>query len=300
MSVSELKEKKNVTMKTSSVDRQIRVPMVKIRPPRVWSPLALGELWNYRDLFWAFAVRDVKLRYKQTALGVAWVILQPLVGAIIFVFVFSFLANMPSDGVRPILFMYAGLLGWQAFNSTLNKASECVVANSQLVSKVYFPRLILPLSTVLSSMIDFGVGLTVLVVMMVILGIVPGLGIFLMPVILLLFILAAVGIGLFTSALMVTYRDLKYAIPVALQFLLYASPVGYSLQLVHDKIPALLQPLYFANPLVELLQAFRWSLLGKGEVHWGWFAYSAFMVMAVFVFGTVMFKRLEQRFADVI
>jgi len=275
-------------------------PVLQIRPPRKWSPLALGEMWNFRDLFWALAVRDVKLRYKQTALGVAWVILQPLVGAIIFAFVFGFLANMPSDGVRPILFMYVGLMGWQAFSTTLNKSSECVVLNAQLVSKVYCPRLILPLSTVFSTLIDFGVGMILLVVLMAYFGVVPGVGILLLPVVLTLLVLAAVGLGLYTSALMVTYRDLKYAIPVVLQFLIYATPVGYSLSLVRDKLPEALQPFYFANPLVELLQAFRWSLLNTGEVNWGWFAYSAVMVVIIFLFGTFAFKRMERKFADVI
>jgi lipopolysaccharide transport system permease protein len=275
-------------------------PILKIRPPGRWAPLALGEIWNYRDLLLALAVRDVKLRYKQTALGVAWVILQPLIGALIFTFVFSFLADMPTEGVPPLLFMYAGLLGWQAFNSTVNKASECVVANSQLVSKVYFPRLILPFSTVLSSLIDFGVGLVVIAVLMAVYGIPPGPGILLMPVILALFILAAVGLGLYTSALMVTYRDLRYAIPVLMQLLTYASPVGYSLQLVDRKIPAVLRPIYFANPLVELLQAFRWSILGHGEVHLGWMAYSSGMAALIFVVGAFAFKRMEKRFADII
>jgi len=293
-------EKEKKSLVSVAAPQQTNAPVVKIRPPGRWAPLALGEIWGYRDLFWALALRDVKLRYKQTSLGVAWVVLQPLIGAVIFAFVFSFLANVSTDGVPPILFMYTGLLGWQAFNSTLNKASECVVSNAQLVSKVYFPRLILPFSTALSTLIDFGVGLGVVAVMMAIYGVVPGPNILLMPVILFLFILAAVGLGLYTSALMVTYRDLKYAVPVVLQFLMYASPVGYSLQLVRQKMPTALQPFYFANPLVELLQAFRWSLLGKGEVHWGWLAYSAIMVVVIFAFGAFSFKRMEKGFADVI
>jgi len=175
-------------------------PFLKIRPPGPFSPLALGELWHFRDLFWALAIRDVKLRYKQTALGVVWVILQPLLGAGIFSFVFGKVAKMPSDGLPYIVFSYTGLLGWQAFNSTLTKASACIVGNSQLVSKVFFPRLILRFSTVLSSLIDFAVGMVVMVVLMVIYGIAPGPGILLMPVALLLLILLAVGLGLYTSA----------------------------------------------------------------------------------------------------
>jgi lipopolysaccharide transport system permease protein len=271
-------------------------PHVRIRPPGPFSPLALGELWRYRDLFTALAVRDVKLRYKQTALGVIWVILQPLLGAGIFSFVFGKVAKMPSDGLPYLVFSYTGLLGWQAFNSTLTKTSACVVGNAQLVSKVFFPRLILPLSTVLSTLIDFAVGFAVMAVLMLVYGIVPGPGILLMPVLLLLLLLLAVGLGLYTSALMVEYRDLQYAIPVLLQFLLYASPVAYSVAAV----PGNLRPFYMLNPIAGLLEAFRWSLLNRGELNWGYLAYSAAVVFATFIFGTFAFKRMERRFADVI
>jgi lipopolysaccharide transport system permease protein len=270
---------------------------LRIRPPGPWATLALGELWYYRDLLSALAARDVKLRYKQTALGVIWVILQPLMGALIFTFVFGRVAKMPSDGLPYVVFAYTGLLGWQAFNSTLTKTSACIVSNSQLVSKVFFPRLILPLSTVFSTLIDFAVGLLVMAAMMAWHGIYPSWATFLlMPVLLTLLILLAVGIGLYTSALMVTYRDLQYAIPVVLQFLLYASPVAYAV----SAVPPSLRVYYYLNPISGLLEAFRWSILGHGELNWPAVTYSAVAVVALFVFGTFSFKRMERRFADVI
>jgi lipopolysaccharide transport system permease protein len=271
-------------------------PLIAIRPPGRFSPLALGELGQYRDLFMALAVRDVKLRYKQTALGVIWVILQPLAGALIFTLVFNKVAKLDSEELPYIVFTYAGLLGWNAFNSTLTKASACVVGNAQLVSKVFFPRLILPLSTVLSTLIDFAVGMSVMIVLMVVFGVAPGPGLLLMPVILALLILLAVGLGLYTSALMVQFRDLQYAIPVMMQFLLYASPVAYAVSAVPEKW----RPLYFLNPITGLLEAFRWSLLNRGDLNLGYLAYSAAAVGVIFVFGTFAFKRMERKFADVI
>lgn len=294
MSTTEVKESPtNETGSTPRVSSAAAVPLVKIRPPGRFSALAVGELWHYRDLFWALAVRDVKLRYKQTALGVVWVILQPLLGAGIFTLVFGMIAGLSSDGVPYFVFTFSGMMGWQAFNSTLTKASACVVGNSQLVSKVYFPRLILPLSTVLSTLIDFGVSVPAMVALMLWYRIVPGPGMLLLPVLLLLLIMLAVGLGLYTSALMVTYRDLQYVIPVLLQFLLYVSPVGY-------KIPKQFTALALLNPLGPLLEAFRWSLLANGTVHWSFLGYSAAVIVAVFVFGALAFKRMERRFADVI
>jgi lipopolysaccharide transport system permease protein len=250
----------------------------------------------YRDLLSALAARDVKLRYRQTALGVIWVILQPLLAAAIFAFVFGRVAKMPSDGFPYILFAYAGMLGWQTFNSTLTKASACVLQNAQLVSKVYFPRLILPLSTVLSTFIDLAVSMTVVIALMCWYGVEPTPRIVLLPVLVLLLVLLAIGVGLYTSALMVSYRDLQYAIPVLLQFLLYASPVAYPV----SAVPEHLRGVYYLNPIAGLLEAFRWSLLGRGEFHVGYLCYSAASAVALCVFGAIAFKCMERRFADVI
>jgi lipopolysaccharide transport system permease protein len=253
-------------------------------------------MWSYRDLLWELARRDVKLRYKQTALGVIWVILQPLLGAGIFSFVFGAVAKMPSEGLPYMLFSYTGLLGWQAFSSTVSKASDCVVGNSQLVSKIYFPRMILPLSTVLSTLVDFAAGLAMMVVLMTFYRIVPGPSLLLMPAGLVLLITLAMGVGLYTSALMVTYRDLKYVVPVFIQFLLYASPVAYAVSAVPEEF----RLFYFLNPLTGLLEAFRWAILGVGTVNPMLLGYSAAVVLFVFALGAFAFKRMERRFADVI
>lgn len=271
-------------------------PYLVIEPRSGLSALHLVELWQYRDLLLTLAGRDVKLRYKQTALGVLWVILQPLLAAGIFAFVFGKVAKLPSDGLPYFLFAFAGLLGWNAFNSTLTKASACVVDNAQLVSKVFFPRLILPLSTVFSTLIDFAVAFAMLAVMMAIYGIPLTLGILLVPLWLFMLIMLAVGVGLFTSALMVPYRDLRYVIPVLMQFLLYASPVAYAVSVVPEK----LRFWFYLNPLSGLLDAFRWSVLGRGQLNWSAVGYAAACVIVIFLFGVYSFKKMERKFADVI
>ena len=275
---------------------QPRKPYLTIRPPSGWTALNLIDLWQYSNLLLTLARRDVTLRYRQTALGVSWVILQPLLAAAIFTFVFRQIAGLSSDGVPYFVFAFTGLIGWNAFNSTLSKASSSLVGNSQLISKVFFPRLILPLSTVFSTLIDAGVGLVVMVLMMLAAGLVPSPAILLLPLILALLILLGVGVGLYSAALMVSYRDLQYVIPVLLQFVLYASPVAYSM----SSVPERLQFWLYLNPLSGLLQAFRWSVFGQGELRWVFVAYSAAVAAAVFVCGAYAFKRMERRFADVI
>jgi lipopolysaccharide transport system permease protein len=271
-------------------------PFMVIEPTSGWAALNLLEVWQYRDLLFTLAARDVKLRYKQTALGVVWVILQPLMAAGIFSFVFGKVLKAPSDGVPYFMFSFAGLLGYTAFSSTLTKASACVVGNSQLVSKVFFPRLILPLSTVLSTLIDFAVSMVLMVAMMALTGIWPGWQVLLLPVWLTLLIMLAVGVGLYTSALMVSYRDLQYVIPVMLQFLLYASPVAYPV----SAVPGRMQIWFYLNPVAGLLEAFRWSVMGRGTINWVAVGYAAGVVVVVFVFGAFEFKKMERKFADVI
>lgn len=271
-------------------------PYLVIRPLSRWAAIDVGELWRYRDLLLTLAIRDVKLRYKQTALGVIWVILQPLLAAGIFSFVFGAVAKLPSDGLPYFVFSYAGLLAWNAFNSTLSKSSASLLDNKNLISKVYFPRLILPLSTVLSTLIDFTVALSVMIGMLLVFRINPGWPIVLLPVWVGLMILLAVGIGLYASALMVEYRDLQYVIPVLLQFLLYGSPVAYAL----SAVPVALRPYFVVNPLSGLLEAVRWSLLGAAPPSWHWVAAGAAGAAAVFLASAYAFKRIERRFADVI
>jgi lipopolysaccharide transport system permease protein len=272
-------------------------PYLSIVPTSGWQAINLPELWHFRDLLTTLAQRDVKLRYRQTSLGVLWVILQPLLAAGIFSFVFGKVAKLPAPhGIPYLVFSYAGLLAWNAFNSTLTKSSSCLVGNANLVSKVFFPRLVLPLSTVFSTLIDFGVALVVMVIMMIINHIVPHVGILLMPVWLLLIVMLSLGLGLYASALMVSYRDIQYVLPVVTQFLLYASPVAYA----YSAVPARWQSVFALNPLTGLLEAFRWSLLGVGTLHWGMVGYSAAVTVIVFVLGALSFKSMERKFADVI
>lgn len=276
-----------------------RKPLLTLRSGSGWSPLHLPELWEFRELLGSLAFRDIRLRYRQTALGVVWVVLQPLMGAVIFAFVFGTIANLPSDGVPYLVLTYAGLLAWNAFNSTLTKASTCLVGNSNLISKIYFPRLILPLSIVPSTLIDFGIGLVVMFVLLAIYHVHIGFAMLLMPVWLVLILLLAVGAGLFAAALMVSYRDVQYILPVVVNFLLFATPVGYSMAAMPPRV-ARYKDLILFNPLSELMEVFRWSMIGKATVDWRWVAYSAVMSVAIFCFGAVSFKNMERKFADVI
>ena len=271
-------------------------PYLSIRPTRGWAAINFREVWQFRGLLMSLASRDLKLRYKQTALGVIWVVIQPLLAAGVFSFVFGKVAKMPSDGVPYFLFSYAGMLGWNLFSSTLSKCSTCLVGNSQLVSKVFFPRLVLPLSTVPSTLVDFAVALGMMIVLMLINQITPTLNLLLVPLWMGTLILLALGIGLATAALSVGYRDVQYILPVFLQILLYASPVAYAV----SAVPRNLRAIYYLNPLSSMLEAFRWSFLNTGHPAVIPLCAAAAISLATFVIGAVCFKRMERKFADVI
>jgi lipopolysaccharide transport system permease protein len=276
-------------------------PYLTIRHSSGWAAVNVAELWKFRDLLMSLAGRDLKLRYKQTVLGVAWVVLQPLLAAGIFSFVFGKLASFPSHGVPYFLFSYVGLLGWNLFANTLTKTSTCLLGNSQLISKVFFPRLVLPLSTVPSVMVDFGVAAAMLVILMLIAHHAPGWPLLLLPVWMALLLLAALGLGLCTAALSVSYRDVQYILPVATQALLYASPIAYALTDALAKLPlAWERVLYQANPLAAPLEAFRWSILNVTPPPLAPLAYAALASVVVFIIGAYSFKRMERKFADVI
>ncbi len=267
-----------------------------LRASSGWVALNLGEIWQFRDLIFTLAARDLRLRYKQTALGVIWVVLQPLMAAGIFSFVFGKVAQMPSDGLPYFLFSYAGLMGWNLFGATVAKVSGSLVGNAHLISKVYFPRLVLPLSTVPSVLIDFSVAVGMMVVLMFLYGIVPGWGLLLLPGLIAMLLLFATGIGLCSASLTVSYRDVAYILPVALQILLYASPVAYAV----SAVPEHLRFWYQWNPLSGLLEAFRFSILGRGSLDWTLLAYAAGASALVMALGVFSFKRMERRFADII
>ncbi len=271
-----------------------------IRPKSGFAALDLGELWEYRDLLRTLAERDVKLRYRQTALGAIWVVFQPLLGALIFSVVFKRVAAVPSDGIPYFVFAFAGFMAYNIFSATLSKASLCLVQNSQLVSKVFFPRLVLPLSTSYGSIIDFGVSLFVLAILMAVYHVAPTLALLTLPLWVGLITLLALGFGLVAAAVTVTYRDVQYALPVLIQFGLYAAPVGYPVRFALEKLPAGLRPFYLLNPLTGLLDAFRWSLLGAPIFNWRTVAFGAVASIVIFLWGAFSFKRMERRFADVI
>jgi len=213
----------------SSQSIELEKPHLSIRPSSGWAALDLRETWQFRDLLFSLAGRDLKLRYKQTALGVIWVVLQPLMAAGVFSFVFGKVAQMPSDNVPYFVFSFAGLLGWNLFSNTVTKASGCLVGNQQLISKIFFPRLVLPLSTIPSTMVDFGVAAGMMLLLLFTYHITPHWGLLLMPIWIALLLALSLGMGLIASALSVSYRDVQYILPVAMQILLYASPIAYSL-----------------------------------------------------------------------
>lgn len=269
-------------------------PLVRIRPPRRWEALNLRALWQFRGLLWALSLRDIKLRYRQTALGVLWVVFQPLLGAGIFAFVFGRVAKLDSGGVPYVLFSYAGLLAWNLFSNTVLKAAGSLVSNASLVSRIFFPRLLLPFSSAVSGLLDFMIGLAAGFVLMLAQGYTPALSPLILPI-LLVTLLLALGIGLICAALAVAYRDVLHLLPVALQLLLYASPVGYAVA----AIPAEWRDIYALNPLAPLLDSFRATLLG-GPIDFRALLYATAIAFAVFIVGLIVFRRRERQFADVI
>lgn len=272
-------------------------PLLTIRPRRSWLPAHPQELWRFRELMVRFAARDITLRYRQAALGVVWVVVVPLLGAGVLSFVFGGVADLPSPpGIPYFVFTLAGMVTWTAFSLVVTRSSSVLVGNSQLVGKVYFPRLLLPLSTVLSTLVDVAVSLVLLAVTMVISGVHPGLGVVTLPIWFLAVLALALGAGLFFGALEVPYRDIQYIVPVGVQFLLFASPVAYSLA----SVPAHARFWYELNPLTGLLEGMRWSMIGTSRPSWGLCAYSLACAVAALAVGVVVFSRMERRFADVI
>ena len=273
-----------------------RLPLVRIRPPSRWTSLGIQEIVEFRDLLGSLTMRDIKLRYKQTLLGVAWVVLQPLLAAGIFTFVFGLIAKLPSDGVPYFLFSFAGMLGWNLFSNILTRAGACLVTNANLISKVFFPRLVLPFSCLGSSLVDFAVSAVMMGLLMLCYRVSPGRAILLLPLWLLLLSAAGLGVGLWTAALSVSYRDVQYVLPVFVQCLLLSSPIPYGA----SAVPKKLLMFYYLNPLSAPLEACRWALLGTAPPPMKWLIYSASLSLAMLIFSLVAFKRMERKFADVI
>ena len=267
-----------------------------IEPRKSLFDLDLKSIWEYRELLYFLGWRDLKVRYRQTIIGVGWVVLQPLLTTFLFTAIFGNLAKIPSDGVPYPVFTYAALLPWNLFASSLARGGTSVVVNSQLVSKIYFPRLILPLSGILSPLVDFAVSFVVFLAMMLWYGIVPGPAVLALPLFLLLLVLTALAVGLWLSALNVRYRDVGHTIPFLVQFWMFASPVAYPVSLVPEKW----RLLYGLNPMAGVIEGFRWALLGKETPDFGVVAISAVMVLALLIPGIIYFKYTERTFADLV
>jgi lipopolysaccharide transport system permease protein len=266
-----------------------------IRPSRGFSGPNFQELWRYRQLVLAFATRDVKLRYRQTALGVAWVVLQPLLGAVIFA-MFSKVAKIPTSGVAPLAFSFASLLGWTVFQSTLTKSGNCLLGNAQLVSRVYFPRMVLPVSVVPGVLLDLAVSASVMVVILVLHRIAPTPALLAAPLFIAGLIVLALACGMVFSALSVSFRDIQYIVPVLVQFLFWASPIVLPARMFEGN----LRWVVLANPITGYVEGLRWSLLGTPAPDPVALMLSFGSSIVAFVGGAIFFHRLERKFADVI
>jgi lipopolysaccharide transport system permease protein len=273
---------------------------IVIKATKGWSSLQLGAVWQYRELLYFMVWRDVKVRYKQTALGVLWVVLQPVISMLVFSGLFGVLLNVPSNGVPYPVFVYAGLLPWNYFAGSLARSGTSLVDSRNLITKVYFPRLTVPLSGVLAGLVDFAVGFVVLIILMLLYGIVPTSAVVFLPLFLLFAMLTALGFGLWLSALNVRYRDIGYIIPFMIQIWLYLTPVIYSASLIPERFQFLLA----LNPMTSVVAGFRWALLGQAPAAsysslWI-YGLSILTMLVVLVSGLAFFSRTERTFADII
>jgi lipopolysaccharide transport system permease protein len=277
-----------------AIEDRATIPQIMILPQRGLLQLDLASLWQYRELLYFLVWRDVKVRYKQTVIGVAWAILQPLMTMIIFTIVFGKFAKIPSDGFPYPVFAYTALLPWTYFSQALMRSGTCLVGNSQLITKVYFPRLLIPLSAAATPVVDFCVSFTILLAMMAYYGITPTWYVLFLPFFMLLALLTALSVGLWLSPLNIKYRDVGYILPFLTQFWMYASPVVYPVSLV----PEQWRLAYSLNPMVGVIEGFRWALLGKENPDIAVIGVSASVVLIIFVGGLIYFKRMENTFAD--
>lgn len=273
-----------------------RKPTVVIESRKGLFRLDLNSVWQYRELLYFLVWRDVMVRYKQTAIGVAWAILQPLVTMVIFTLIFGNLAKIPSDGLPYPVFAFTALLPWSYFSQALTRSSSSVVSNTNLVTKIYFPRLLIPLSASIAPVVDLLFSLLVLLLLLAWFKISPTWGLLALPLFLGLAICSALAVGLWFSALNVRYRDVGYVIPFLTQVWMYASPVAYPVSMIPEKW----RLLYSLNPMVGVIEGFRWALLGKQHPDFMGMAVSLAVVLALLGSGIVYFKRTEQTFADVI
>lgn len=285
-----------IQMKKEPLAAAALLPVTRITPPSGWFELQLAELWQHRELLYFFVWRDIKVRYKQTVIGAGWAILQPLLTMAIFTLFFGRLARIPSDGIPYPVFFYSALLPWMYFAGALASATNAIVENQRVITKVYFPRVILPFSPVVSGLLDFGIGFVLLLGMMVYYGTNPGFALLWLPVFLLLAVATAFGAGLWLAAWNAKYRDVRFAIPFLIQAWMFASPVAYPSSLV----PENWRWLYGLNPMAGVIEGFRWALTGQGTEPGVLLLASAIAVAVLLLGGLAYFQRLEGTLADIV
>ena len=270
------------------------LPIVKIEASRGWLSLNLREVWTYRELLYFLAWRDVKVRYKQTVIGAAWAVVQPLLTMLVFTFVFGRVAKIPSDGSPYPLFVFVGLLPWNLFSRALSQSIVSVVGNANLITKIYFPRLLLPLSGILPGVIDFAISFVFLLGLMVWYRVIPGAAVLLLPLLVAFTLLASLSVSMWLAVVNVRYRDVGQAVPLLIQLWLFVSPVAYPLSEVEPKW----QLLYSVNPVVGIVEGFRWAVLGTQNAPIIPLILGVAVASLLLVGGTIYFKRMEETFAD--
>jgi lipopolysaccharide transport system permease protein len=280
----------------AAIETHGEVPVVHIAARRGWLALDLGELWAYKELLYFFVWRDIKVRYKQTVIGAAWAILQPVMTMLVFSLFFGKLAKIPSQGLPYPIFYYCALLPWMYFSTAMQNATNIVVEQQRVITKIYFPRVVLPISAVLSGLVDFAISFAVFLVMMAYYRIVPTAAVIWLPVFTLFAILTALGVGLWLSALNAMYRDVRYVVPFLVQFWMFASPVVYPSSLVSEKW----RWLYGLNPLAGIIEGFRWALTGQGQPPGVLLAASGAAVLFLVVSGLIYFHAMEGAISDVV
>lgn len=279
----------------SIMDQAAEPPVTIIKPTVGWARLRLGELWEFRELVFFFIWRDVKVRYKQTVLGAAWAIIQPLLTMLIFSIFFGRLAGMPSDGLPYPLFALMGLVPWLFFMNGLSHGANSLVENEKLIKKVFFPRMIVPVASVLAGLIDFAVASLLLVLAMAYYQVAPGMDVVFLPLFVLLSVAVAMGVALWLSALNVQFRDVRYVVPFLIQVWMFATPIAYPSSLLNESW----RVIYALNPMVGVVEGFRWALLGTADAPLGMFTVSAAVSVICLVTGAFFFRRVERHFADI-
>jgi lipopolysaccharide transport system permease protein len=284
------------TQRQTPATTGLEQPTIRIEPSKGWVSLKLRELWEYRELLYFLVWRDIKVRYKQTVLGAAWAVIQPFFTMVVFSIFFGRLAKIPSDGIPYPLFSFAALVPWNFFASGLSQSSDSLVGSANLIKKVYFPRLAIPIATVLAGVVDFVIAFGVLLILMIYYRVAPGIHVLWLPLLFLLAFVTSLGVGLWLSALNLQFRDVRYTVPFLVQFWMFASPIAYPSSLLHEPW----RTVYGLNPMVGVVEGFRWALLRTNTAPGPIVLVSAAMALVVLIGGAYYFRRMEKCFADLV